>query len=140
MTRPEDQAREAIDRRLVQAGWLLQDMKQLDLGAGRGLAVREFRTDSGQADYVLFVDRQPVGVIEAKRDEEGERITVHETQTARYANATLKWQHGGRPLRFLFAATTRRCRRNTSMSSSSTSATAASTTCGSRCSTISTPS
>ena len=38
MTRPEDRARAEIDRR---AGWLLQDMAQLDPSAGRGVAVRE---------------------------------------------------------------------------------------------------
>ena len=41
MTRPEDRARAQIDRRLTQAGWLLQDMAQLDPSAGRGVAVRE---------------------------------------------------------------------------------------------------
>ncbi|MDE2397079.1 MAG: DEAD/DEAH box helicase family protein, partial [Burkholderiales bacterium] len=30
---------------------------------------------------------------------------AHETQTERYANATLKWRRAGRPLRFLFEAT-----------------------------------
>ncbi len=107
MTRPEDQARAEIDRRLVRAGWVLQDMKQFNPGAGRGVAVREFPTDTGPADYVLLVDREPVGVIEAKRDEEGQRITEHEAQTERYANATLKWKQGGQPQRFLFEATGR---------------------------------
>lgn len=79
MTRPEDRARAEIDRRLTQAGWLLQDMAQLDPSAGRGVAVREYPTDTGPADYLLPVDRQPVGVIAAKRDEEGQRITAHET-------------------------------------------------------------
>lgn len=105
MTRPEDQAREAIDQRLAQAGWVVQDMPRFNPAAGRGVAVREFPTDTGPADYVLLLDRVPVGVIEAKRDEEGQRITAHETQTERYANATLKWRKAGRPLRFLFEAT-----------------------------------
>ena len=105
MTRPEDRARVEIDRRLAQAGWVLQDMAQLDPSAGCGVAVREYPTDSGPVDYLLLVNRQPVGVIEAKRDEEGQRITAHETQTERYANATLKWQRQGQPLRFLFEAT-----------------------------------
>lgn len=105
MARPEDKARELIDQRLEQAGWVIQDMAQFNPGAGRGVAVREFPTDTGPADYVLLVDREPVGVIEAKRDEEGQRITEHEAQTERYANATLKWRKAGRPLRFLFEAT-----------------------------------
>lgn len=105
MPQPEDRARDSIDRRLAQAGWLLQDMAQLDPSAGRGVAVREYPTDSGPADYVLLVDREPVGVIEAKRDEEGQRITEHEPQTERYASAKLKWRKAGQPLRFLFQAT-----------------------------------
>lgn len=105
MTRPEDKARELIDQRLQQAGWLIQDMAQFNPAAGRGVAAREFPTDTGPADYVLLVDREPIGVIEAKRDEEGQRLTEHETQTERYANATLKWRKAGRPLRFLFEAT-----------------------------------
>jgi len=105
MTRPEDKARELIDQRLQQAGWLIQDMAQFNPASGRGVAVREFPTDTGPADYVLLVDREPIGVIEAKRDEEGQRLTEHEAQTERYANATLKWRKAGRPLRFLFEAT-----------------------------------
>ena len=91
--------------RLRQAGWVVQDLKQVNPTAARGVAVREFPTDTGPADYVLLVDRVPVGVIEAKRDEEGQRLTAHETQTQRYANSTLKWRQDGKPLRFLFEAT-----------------------------------
>ena len=105
MPTPEAQAREAIDQRLMQAGWVLQDWRQINPGEARGVAVREFPTDGGPADYVLLVDREPVGVIEAKRDEEGERLTVHEAQTARYAHAGLKWRKAGRPMRFMFEAT-----------------------------------
>ena len=36
--------------------------------AGQGQAVREYSTDTGPADYVLFVDGRPVGVIEAKKE------------------------------------------------------------------------
>ena len=80
-------------------------MKRLNLGAALGVAVREYPTDSGPADYVLFVNRAAVGVIEAKRDEEGANITAHERQTERYANATLKWRKDKSPLPFLFEST-----------------------------------
>jgi len=33
--------------------------------------VREYQTDVAPADYVLFVDRKPIGIIEAKREDEG---------------------------------------------------------------------
>ncbi len=105
MTTPEAKARQAIDGRLRASGWIVQDLKLLNLGAGLGVAVREYPTDTGPADYVLFVNRQAVGVIEAKRDDAAQNITVTETQTARYAHAALKWRQHGTPLPFLFEAT-----------------------------------
>ncbi|MCF7968413.1 MAG: restriction endonuclease subunit R, partial [Methylococcaceae bacterium] len=101
---PEAKARQLIDRKLEQAGWVIQDMKQHNLSAAVAIAVREFPTDSGPADYVLFVNRNAVGVIEAKKDSAGENLTVTENQTERYANATLKWRKDNTPLRFLFEA------------------------------------
>ena len=102
---PEALARESIDRKLAQAGWVVQDMKALNLGAATGVAVREHPTDTGPADYVLFIHRQPVGVIEAKKDSAGENLTATEAQTERYASANLKWRKDSTPLRFLFEAT-----------------------------------
>ncbi|MFD2112298.1 type I restriction-modification enzyme R subunit C-terminal domain-containing protein [Thiorhodococcus fuscus] len=102
---PEAKARQHIDHKLEQAGWVVQDMKRLDLSASIGVAVREFPTDSGPADYLLFVNRIPVGVIEAKRDSAGANLTVTESQTERYATANLKWRKDDTPLRFLLEAT-----------------------------------
>lgn len=102
---PETKARLQIDQKLEQAGWVIQDMKHLNLGAAVGVAVREYPTDTGPADYVLFVNRNAVGVIEAKKDSAGENITVVEDQTQRYATANLKWRKDNTPLRFLFEAT-----------------------------------
>ena len=102
---PETKARQQIDQKLEQAGWVMQDMKELNLSAGVGVAVREYPTDTGPADYVLFVNRQAVGVIEAKRDSAGENITRVEAQTERYSVASLKWRADQPPLRFLFEAT-----------------------------------
>ena len=42
-------------------------MKDLDFTSSRGIAVREFALKKGFADYMLFVDRQAVGVVEAKK-------------------------------------------------------------------------
>ncbi len=102
---PEAKARQLIDHKLEQAGWAVQDMKQLDLSAALGVAVREHPTDTGPADYVLYVDRVACGVIEAKKDSAGENLTVTEVQTERYAAANLKWRQNQAPLRFLFEAT-----------------------------------
>ncbi|WP_266159724.1 type I restriction-modification enzyme R subunit C-terminal domain-containing protein [Dyella silvatica] len=102
---PEGRAREKIDRKLQDAGWEIQDIQSINLGAASGIAVREYPTDTGPADYLLFVDRQPVGIIEAKRDESGENLTVHEAQTERYAASQLKWRKDSAPLRFLYEST-----------------------------------
>jgi type I restriction enzyme R subunit len=102
---PEAKARQVIDQKLEQAGWVVQDLKQLNLASGLGVAVREYPTDTGPADYVLFVNREALGVIEAKRDEAGEVLTVAEGQSERYATANLKWRKDSTPLRFLFEAT-----------------------------------
>jgi type I restriction enzyme, R subunit len=80
--RPEDRAREKIDEKLEAAGWFVQDRLAMDLGAGPGVVVREFTLDTGEADYVLFVDRKACGVIEAKPD--GTTLSGVADQTSRY--------------------------------------------------------
>ena len=64
----EQRARVQIDRQLTEAGWAVQSRAELNLFAGPGVAVREviMRPGHGRADYLLYVDRRAVGVIEAK--------------------------------------------------------------------------
>ena len=88
---PEQIARDTIDAALLRCGWIIQDKSKINLSAGLGVAVREYQTNVGPADYVLFVDKKPVGIIEAKREEEGHRLSVHEEQTEGYATAKLKY-------------------------------------------------
>ncbi|MCL0040794.1 DEAD/DEAH box helicase family protein [Thermodesulfovibrionales bacterium] len=88
---PEQIARDKIDVMLQQAGWKVQGRKAVDFSAGLGIAVREYPTDIGPADYALFVDRKPLGVIEVKPETEGYRLTVHEAQAEAYAQAQLKY-------------------------------------------------
>lgn len=45
----------------------MQDLAKLNLTAARGVAIREFPLTTGEADYLLFVDGGPVGVVEAKK-------------------------------------------------------------------------
>jgi hypothetical protein len=65
---PEAKARGKIDHLLSQAGWLVQYRDDMNLSAGDGIAVCEFKLEKGHGyvDYLLFVDGQAVGVIEAK--------------------------------------------------------------------------
>jgi type I restriction enzyme R subunit len=102
---PEQLARDRIDALLSEAGWIVQDKKTLDFNAGQGIAVREYQTDIGPADYVLFVDKNAVGVIEAKPSDWGHKITTVEDQSGGYAAATLKWVNNKRPLPFVYEST-----------------------------------
>ena len=101
---PEEIARDKIDQLLDASGWTIQDKKHIDLSAGNGIAVREYYTDIGPADYILFVDRKPVGVIEAKKEDEGVRLTVHEEQSTEYAKSKLKHLNN-EPLPFVYEST-----------------------------------
>ena len=102
---PEQEARDKIDAMLGQAGWKVQSKKRIDLGAGLGIAVREYQTDIGPADYVLFVDKKPVGVVEAKPENWGHNITTVEEQSGSYASAKLKWLNKTEPLPFVYEST-----------------------------------
>ena len=101
---PEQRARDNIDRQLAACGWVVQGHNKINLQANAGVAVREYRTDVGPADYVLFVDGKPVGVIEAKREEEGDTLSVHEDQAEGYAGARLKYLHNEK-LPFVYIST-----------------------------------
>jgi type I restriction enzyme R subunit len=101
---PEQIARDKIDDQLEQCGWIIQDKNNVHLGMDAGVAVREYPTDSGPADYVLFYDRYPIGVIEAKREEEGVRLTTVEEQSGIYSKSKLKYLDND-PLPFVYEST-----------------------------------
>ncbi len=82
---PEAAAREKIDDHLVAAGWAVQDYKAFNPGAARGIALREVPLDSGRCDYLLLVDRIPLGVIEAKK--EGTTLSTVSDQSALYGES-----------------------------------------------------
>jgi type I restriction enzyme R subunit len=99
---PEEKARVDIDANLTAAGWVVQSRDDLDLTAGRGIAVREFpmRQGFGFADYLLYVDRKAIGAVEAKA--EG-TLTGVEAQSAKYgAGLPDNLPAFTRPLPFLF--------------------------------------
>jgi len=103
--KPEEKARLTIDKKLIESGWVIQDVKSLNLSASLGVAVREFPTSTGPVDYALFIEGVPVGVIEAKKTDEGENITAVEGQSSRYANSTFKWIKSIYRIRFAYEAT-----------------------------------
>ena len=102
---PEQKARDNIDEMLGRAGWLVQDKKKIDFSASFGIAIREYQTDVGSADYVLFINKKPVGVVEAKPEDWGQKITTVEDQSGGYASAKLKWLNNKGALPFLYEST-----------------------------------
>src|SRR2546425_4723463 len=99
---PEQKARREIDVDLTSAGWLVQSSDEIDLTAGRGIAVREFQMKPGFgfADYLLYLDRKALGAVEAKP--EG-TLTGVEPQSAKYAAGLPdNLPAHQRPLPFLF--------------------------------------
>jgi type I restriction enzyme R subunit len=101
---PEQLARQRIDELLDQAGWAVQDRKTINLGARRGVAIREFSLAAGEADYLLFVDRQAVGTVEAKKV--GETLIGVEEQSAKYRVGLPQGMRAARePLPFTYETT-----------------------------------
>jgi type I restriction enzyme R subunit len=81
----EQRARLVIDGQLRDAGWAVVDRSGLNLLDRAGSAVREvpMAAGHGRADYLLYVDRKVVGVIEAKPV--GTPLSGVEWQSAMYA-------------------------------------------------------
>ena len=102
---PEEKARLVIDKKLEAAGYVVQDVKEFNPAAKLGVAVREFQTDSGPADYIIFIDKKPIGVIEAKAHDKGHTLTSVAEQTKRYAESQLKYATGTVDIRFAYEAT-----------------------------------
>ncbi len=102
---PEQQARERIDGQLEECGWNVQDFRKADFSAGRGIALREVRLKSGPCDYLLLVDRKPVGVIEAKK--EGTTLSTIADQSDNYAENLPEYLAAGvsGPLAFRYEST-----------------------------------
>ena len=68
----ESETRKLIDEQLNQAGWLADSQAiKFSKGArpkqGKNIAIAEWPTESGPADYVLFIGLTPIAVVEAKR-------------------------------------------------------------------------
>ena len=102
--KPEERARLRIDELLEAADWDVQDYDKLNLGASLGVAVREFPLESGTTDYLLFVDRKAVGVLEAKP--EGTTLSGVSGQTERYlVGIPENVPHVEKPLRFAYEST-----------------------------------
>ncbi|WKS94301.1 type I restriction-modification system endonuclease [Riemerella columbina] len=73
LTLSEAETRKIIDSQLQEAGWeadseLLKYSKGTRPQKGRNLAIAEFPTEKGRADYALFAGLKLVGIVEAKSE------------------------------------------------------------------------
>ena len=101
---PEQKSRQQIDRQLEQAGWIVQDYRQMNISVGPGIAVREFPLTTGHADYMLYVEGKAIGVVEAKP--KGHTLTGVETQSGKYLDGLPKGLPSYRlPLPFAYEST-----------------------------------
>ncbi|WP_201860152.1 type I restriction-modification system endonuclease [Microvirga soli] len=111
----EAETRALIDQQLRDRGWEA-DTKQLRYhegvrpAKGRNLAIAEWPTKNGPADYALFVGMKLIGVVEAKRQRKN--ISAAIDQAERYAKGLTSVDGGefaggpwhGHAVPFVFAA------------------------------------
>jgi type I restriction enzyme R subunit len=84
----------------------VQSGKQPNVQAGVGVAVREFPLEKphGRVDYLLFLNGQPAGVIEAKA--EGTTLIEVEAQSGKYVEGLPEWMKPPvYPLPFIYEST-----------------------------------
>lgn len=84
----EAETRKLIDQQLRDAGWIV-DSARLRYGngtrpeKGKNIAIAEWPTESGPADYVLFVGVTPMAAVEAKR--KNKDVSASLQQAKRYS-------------------------------------------------------
>ena len=104
MQTSEGSARVDLDQQLTAAGLAVQGVNELNLSAQRGVAVREFPTATGPADYLLFADRKAIGVVETKK--EGTTLSVGHDQGSKYGTSKTKHiERWAAPLPFIYEST-----------------------------------
>ncbi|MDR1109352.1 MAG: DEAD/DEAH box helicase family protein [Deltaproteobacteria bacterium] len=103
--KPEDKARQKIDQMLDHSGYIVQDIQEFKKTAACGVAVREYPTNSGPVDYLLFINGCPIGVLEAKAENKGVSLTTVVEQSKRYAESGLKHVSGRPDIRFTYEST-----------------------------------
>ena len=90
---PEEKARLIIDEKLCSGrmGYTRYESPE-PCCVSLGCCCERIPTSTGEVDYALFIDGQPAGVVEVKREEAGQSITDVEIQSGRYAHMiTFKW-------------------------------------------------
>jgi type I restriction enzyme R subunit len=103
MPESEAQARTKIDQALQAGGWSVQRYRDFDPSASRGIALTEVPLNVGTTDYLLLVDRKPVGIIEAKKS--GTPLSGVAEQSGHYGDVLPDFLAIKGPLPFLYEST-----------------------------------
>lgn len=96
----EASTRALIDEQLRARGWEVDTQTMRHAAGtrparGRNMAIAEWPTKSGPADYALFVGTQCIGVVEAKR--RNKNVSSHIDQAQRYARG-FRFEGGAEPI------------------------------------------
>ena len=102
---PEAKARIDIDKKLREAGFVIQNIDSFNPTASLGVILREAQTNSGPVDYLIFIAGKPVGVIEAKKEERGTTLGVVAEQSLRYIKSGLRGLKEQPEIRFAYECT-----------------------------------
>ena len=89
---PEAKAREKIDQKLTQAGWLVQDLKQPTLVPRPAWRCANTRPTPVRRTTCCSSTAAPSASSRPSATRRAQNLTAHEAQTERYASATLKWR------------------------------------------------
>lgn len=100
---PEQEARQIIDQMLEHSGWIVQDYKDVNLGAASGIVLRDVPLQSGECDYLILIDRKPVGIIEAKKP--GTTLSGVAEQSTFYTDQLPDFLNPNEPLPFCYEST-----------------------------------
>jgi type I restriction enzyme R subunit len=80
-------------------------MSAFNRTASLGVAVREYPTQTGPVDYLLFIGGEPVGVVEAKAEDKGVSLGSVAEQSSRYISSGLKHYAGMPDIRYAYEST-----------------------------------
>jgi hypothetical protein len=108
-----------IDAQVTASGWIVQSRAGLNFNSGPAIAVREYTIDAGPADYVLFLNQQPIGIAEAKPEDWGTNCSMSTPKPKVCAAAKLN----GSPTKNLSPSSTKQPASSSASPTSATSAT-----------------
>lgn len=82
----EQRARTEMERLAEAGGWLVQNYKQAQIHATRGVTIRTFSLNPGfrEADSLCYVNARAARVIETRKD--GAALTGVEVQSGMYSD------------------------------------------------------